>query len=182
MTAGFLTTKVAEELYEEFMLQGLHLIHDHRQAGTDKSTLGKIRPWTHSTDQKKMILADLDVAVLENDQVFALAEIEEHNCKPKVIMGDVMATLLGSHVRILGKDYDISDGTHLIILTHISRPIQQPRIEFLENQANLLKGKIDTPIARKIGSVVIRGFQDEYDLKEKLKDLIQAAWNERRVK
>ena len=183
MTIGDWTGKVADRLSDEFERQGhgYHIVHDHPQLGRDRSRIGKPRSSIVLDDGTKAMLADLDMAVRTNDtdEVFALVEVEEKGRKPKVLLGDILATLLGSNVRFRGRDQKLDDNIHLIVLAYSMSDAQKGRMDFLEKEANLLKEKLNAANAKRIGIVVMDTFRDELELESKLRGLIAAAWAER---
>lgn len=178
MAHGILTAKIARALSAELDSQGFDVLYDHGQLGTDSSDrLGKLKSWFGPKYRASAVLADLDIAIAARDthQLMALVEVEETISKPKVLLGDVLATLLGGHITFQGKrHFHVGEWTSLIVLVRSTNPAHQSRIAFLEAQANHLKSKLDTPNA-KIGQVFIRGFQNELDLEQMLKELIQTT-------
>ena len=106
MSNGVLTTQIARSLQKEFDQQGFDILHDHRKTEIDlPEKVGKLRSWSGSTLKSETVLADLDIALVSHHdkKIYALIEIEETNDKPKVILGDVVATLLGKGIAFKGK-------------------------------------------------------------------------------
>jgi hypothetical protein len=91
-----------------------------------------------------------------------------------VLLGDVLATLLGDHVSFQHKALHVGPWTSLIVLARSAHPAHRKRIEFLKERVNQLKTTLGTPNAR-VGKVVLRGFKDEPELAETLKGLIEAV-------
>ena len=180
MANGSMTAAIARSLREEREPQGFDVLFDHGQTGVDPAAnLGKLKSWFGPKYAATTILADLDIAIVErqSDRLVALIEIEETTSKPKVLLGDAFATLLGDHITFQGKRHlSVGPWTTLIVLACIPTPTpaNQHRIDFLEQQVNQIKAGLTTPNAS-IGRVVMGGFQDEVDLGEKLRALIQAA-------
>jgi len=178
MAHGILTAKIARALSPELEAQGFDVLYGHGQLGTDSSDrLGKLKSWFGPNYRASAVLADLDIAIAtrDTDQLIALVEVEETTSKPKVLLGDVLATLLGGHITFQGKrHFHVGEWTSLIVLARSTNPAHQSRIAFLEAQANHLKSKLDIPNA-KIGKVVIRGFQNELELEQMLRELIQTT-------
>lgn len=178
MTSGIMTTNVARALLPEFKSQSLDLLYGHGQTGIDPiESLGKLRSWIGPKYAACAILADLDIAVVlgGTDKLIALIEIEETTSKPKVLLGDAMATLLGSQVTFQGKyPYSVGPWTTLIILACSSSLSGQSKVAFLEKEVNQLKAKLTTPNAS-IRHIVMECFQNEADLERKLRVHIQDA-------
>ncbi len=177
MTHGALTAKMAHALARQYEPQGFVVLHDHRQPGADPTgKLGKPKSWFGADFAAAAILADLDIVIADQHTGCALAliEIEETTDKPKVLLGDVLATLLGDHITFHGQQLQVGSWTSLIVLAHCTNPAHRDRIKYLETQVNHLKSALRTPNA-KIGKVVIRGYQDKQDLEETLKTLIQTS-------
>lgn len=179
MARGEWTTQVARKLLEEFSQQGLDVLHDHGDKDSDlKGALGKLRSWFGPASTHETGLADLDLAIVARDKkkkVYALIEIEETTAKPKVILGDVFATLLGSGITFPGRGpLNVGIWTTLIVLVHKPQPSHKRRLAYLEQQVNQLKTHLSTRNAS-IGRIVLDTFQDETELKDKLERLIKEA-------
>src|ERR1051325_7795554 len=142
MAHGVLTAQVAQRLLPEFNGRGFDILHDHGQKQLDlEDTPGKLRSWFGSDLTRETALADLDLAIVsrETQKVYALVEIEETTHKPKVILGDIFATLLGDGIIFQGESLHIGSWTTLIVLAHNERASHQDRMAYLEQQANQLK-------------------------------------------
>lgn len=178
MAHGTLTTLVARVLQQDFGSKGFDVFHDHGQKGIDPADkLGKLRSWFGPKYKADVALADLDIAVVSRDtrKVYVLIEIEETTDKPKVILGDVLATLLGDSVVFQGKhNLHVGDWTTLVIIAHHTGQSYLQRIPYLEQQTNELRSHLSTSNAL-IGRIVLDTFQDEADLEVKLSKHIQEA-------
>jgi hypothetical protein len=182
MAYGTLTMQAARGLQPEFSQQGFDILHDHGQPGIDSPLLlGKIRAWFGSTYKLETILADLDIAVVEHnkERVYALIKIEETNNKPKVILGDVLATLLGKGIKFQAtRDLQVGRWTTLIVLAHDIHQSHLGRIPYLIEQSRYLRENLLTPNAT-IGRIIIDTFLDAVQLEDKLRENIKAAINQR---
>ena len=180
MAKGALTMQAARVFQQEFSKQGFDILHAHGQRGIDSPLrLGKIRSWFGDTYKSETILADLDMAIVshDKDKVCALIEIEETTCKPKVILGDVLTTLLGKGIRFQGiRDLQVGRWTTLIVLAHDTRQFSHNRIPYLAEQSKYLRENLLTPNAT-IGRVVIDTFLDYNQLEDKLRKCIIDAIN-----
>jgi hypothetical protein len=188
MAYGALTMQSARALQQEYSQQGFDILHDHGQRGIDSPLLlGKICAWFGETYQSETILADLDMAVVSHsaavshteERVYALIEIEETSNKAKVVLGDILTTLLGKGIRFQGKrDLQVGRWTTLIVMAHDRKPSQPNRIPYLNEQGRYLRENLLTPNAS-IGVVIIDTFSDDQQLLDKLRQHINDAINKR---
>jgi hypothetical protein len=178
MAYGALTTIAAKGLASRFGGAGLEVLCGHGAAGVEPpDQLGKLKVWFGSKYAARAILADLDIVVVESatDRAIALVEIEETTCKPKVLLGDALAALLGSSVTFQGKRHlKVGHWTRLIILARSANPAQQARIAFLSEWVNHIKAGLDTPNAA-VGRIIFRTFQNEAALMGELEQLVREA-------
>jgi hypothetical protein len=182
MAKGVLTVQAARIFQAEFNPQGFDILYDHGQKGIDSPLMsGKIRAWFGEAYQSETILADLDMAVVQHNKarVYALIEIEETAKKPKVILGDVLATLLGQGIKFQGsRDLQVGKWTTLIVMVHDAHSSQESRLPYLNKQSNYLRENLLTSNAS-MGQVMIGTFIDYAQLEEKLRTAINFAINER---
>ena len=188
MARGALTMQAARVLQPEFSQQGFDILHAHGQPGLDSPLLlGKIRAWNGEAYKPETILADLDMAVVshaaavshEQERVYALIVVEETSSKPKLILGDVLATLLGKGIKFQGtRDLQVGRWTTLIVLARDRHQVQLNRLPYLEAQGKYLRENLLTPNAS-IGRVVIDTFLDDLQLEEKLRKSITEAIDKR---
>jgi hypothetical protein len=184
MANGVWTAQVAGILQKEFDKRGFDVLHDHGQKGDLDNTLGTLRSWFESESDsgstRETALADLDLAVVSRDpneanKVYALVEIEETTHHPKIILGDIFATLLGDGVIFQGKrPLDVGKWTTLIVLAHSEHNSHRDRIVYLEKQANQLKTYLSTKNAS-IGQIVLDTFQERADLEVNLRRYIEES-------
>jgi hypothetical protein len=188
MARGALTMQAARVLQPEFSQQGFDILHAHGEKGLDSPLLlGKIHAWFGEAYRPETILADLDMAVVSHaalaahnqERAYALVVIEETGSKPKVILGDILATLLGKGIIFQGKrPLQVGRWTTLMVL---ARDVHQSGLEqlpYLAAQSKYLRENLLTPNAS-IGRVVIDTFMDDLQLEEKLRQNIAAALNAR---
>ena len=178
MTLGRLTASVAIQLSQELSSKGFDVLFDHASKGTvPPETLGKIASWFGPEYNSITRLGFLDIAVVSRhaQKALALVEIEETTDKPKVLLGDILATLLGGGIKFQGNRHlQIGSWTTLIVMGRSRWPSHQARISFLLEQAEELKNKLATPNAS-IGQIVIDLFRDEKDLLDKLPRQVEKA-------
>jgi len=178
MAHGIITSRLARLLQQELSQHGYDVLYDHGQQGIDpRDKLGKIKAWYGSAYSSKAILADLDIAVVAQDstKVFVLVEIEETTDKPKVILGDVLATLLGHRITFQGKrNLQVGEWTTLVVMAYSAHQSHRDRVFYLEEQANQIRSRLSTPNAG-IGRIVVDTFDVEPQLDHKLRAHIQQA-------
>lgn len=181
MANGALTTQVARSLQHEFDLQGFDLLHDHGKKGIDPTDkLGKLRSWFGPALKFESVLADLDIAIVSHHdkKIYALIEIEETTEKPKVILGDILATLIGKGIAFKGKhDLQVGEWTTFFVMVYVTRQSQSDRLAFLSEQVNNIKRNLTTPNAS-IGRIIIDTFSDDVQLEGKLRQHINEAINQ----
>ena len=187
MSNGTLTTQIAHLLQQEFDQQGFDVIHDHRQIEIDSpDKLGKLRSWFGDNHKNGTGLADLDIAIVSrhDKKIYALIEIEETTDKPKVILGDVLATLLGNGIVFQGNpDLQVGGWTTLVVMVYDKHQSHLERLAFLVEQINFLKWKLTTPNAT-IGRIIVDSFtdMDKIGLENKFRDHIREAVNQRDIR
>lgn len=178
MSKGALTAQLAFSLQQEYEKQGYVVLHDHSSQETGSpDKLGKLRTWVGDTPKRQTLLSDLDIAIVNPDDniVVALIEIEETTDKPKVILGDILAFLLGNGISFKGKhDFQIGEWTTLVVICHDENQSHDERIAFLNEKTNFLKSKLDT-LNASIGRIVVDTYADEKQLVEALDHHIHEA-------
>ncbi len=183
MAHGVRTAWVAQRLQEEFTDRGFDVLHDHGQKGVElDDTPGKLRSWFGSKSTRETALADLDLAVVSRDpneakkyKAYVLVEIEETTHKPKIILGDIFATLLGNGITFQGeRALDVGNWTTFIVLAHNEHDSHRDRLAYLQEQAIQLKTHLATPNAS-IGRIILDTFRDETDLEDKLRRYIEES-------
>src|SRR5512142_3046551 len=100
---GALTAALADSLRSVYGHRGYRILSDHgkrdrsRDIGNIASSFGRAGFRTE--------LAQLDLAVIDeqNCAVVALVEVEESSDRPKTILGDIFAALLGSETAFDGE-------------------------------------------------------------------------------
>jgi hypothetical protein len=178
MTHGKLTSQVAVALAQEFTPKGFDVLFDHAVKGTvPPQNLGKIASWFGPEYRSFTQLGFLDIAVVSrvSEKAIVLIEIEETTDQPKVLLGDLFATLLGEGVKFQGKrDLLVGPWTTLVILGRSKLQSHQARVAYLMEQAEQITTGLSTPNSS-IGQTVIDLFRDEVDLLEKLRFQINQA-------
>jgi hypothetical protein len=188
MARGTLSMQAARALQPEFSLQGFDILQAHGQPGVDSPLLlGKIRAWHGEACTPETSLADLDMAVVshasavshEQARVYALIVVEETSSRPKLILGDVLATMLGKGIKFQGRgDLQVGRWTTLIVLARDRHQSQLNHLPYLEAQSKVLRENLLTPNAS-LGRVVIDTFVDDAQLEQKLRQSITEAIEKR---
>jgi len=174
MPRGELTARVALSIQQEFENNGFFVLHDHRSLDPDSSEkVRELHVFFGEAPNRETILADLDIAIIsKNDMVIALIEIEETTDKPKVILGDILAILLGNGITDKNKKaYKVGKWTTLIVMSHGSH---HERTAFISEQTNILKENLKTH-DKTIGQIIVENFADEEQLEETLKHHVTMA-------
>jgi len=171
MKHGALTAEVARNLTEYLEPHGFDVLYDHGEISDDSvSLVGRIASWFGTEYKSGALLAFLDIAIVSKDtgEVVALIEIEETTDKPKVLLGDVLATLLGDRITFQGKhDLKVGSWTTLLVFAKIGKKQHDIRFTFLEDKLNQLKSFLSTNNAI-IDRIVIRTFENEGKLRTEL--------------
>jgi hypothetical protein len=171
MNHGEYTARAARILTQRLPAEQYEILFDHGQTGIDSSEqLGRITVWYGSTYTRQARLAFLDIALLERetDRVRVLVEIEESTSKPKVIIGDAVAVLLGEHVTFQStRHLKVGPWTILLILVQSAALSSPTRLSYLQNQLNFFKGCLQTRNAL-LNQIIIAGYQNEEALDSQL--------------
>ncbi len=161
---GVLTTRLAAWLRSAYECKGFRILSDHGKKSADVgnivSSMGK--PGFGSE------LSQLDIAIVEPAnplRAIVLIEIEETNDKPKTLLGDAFATLIGDHVSFRGDCLEIGERTTLLVLAHATED-HTKRNEFLRDGIEAARPGLRTG-NKNIGKIFIESFADEKQLKER---------------
>jgi hypothetical protein len=178
MQHGALTARLGSFLSGALKQQAVDVLYDHgRQVKNALTPVGRLSAWFGDHYGANSLLAHIDLAVVEHgsDKALALVEIEETTDKPKVLLGDVLAILLGNGVRFRGnRVLRIGPWTSLIVLAYRPTIAHNKRAAFLEEQTNSIRMGLSTPNAA-IGKIHLQTFRSEEDLKDKASRLLGQA-------
>jgi len=176
MPHGELTAHVARALARELSDRDVDVLFDHGEQSVDPSEcLGQIASWFGTDYRANAQLAFLDIAVVQRDgdKVMALIEIEESTSTPKVLLGDLFATLLGDHVAFQGKRrLKVGEETRLIVLVQASGEQKRQQIATLADRVHNVPPALRSGNSA-IGHLLIETFVDETKLERKVKRLIR---------
>ena len=179
MANGELTARMARKLSQNLEARRFDILFDHGDSTTDPpDKLGEIVSWFGHKLKLDARLALLDIAVVSrvSDKALALIEIEESSATPKVLLGDVLATLLGDRVTFQhNRDLKVGQWTTLIVLAHADkRGSKKSLVAFLDNQLNRLKDSLPT-LNASIGRIIMDTFKDASELDAKLTQAVEEA-------
>ena len=168
---GEMTARLGNYLQQELSKESFTVHYDH--GNPDDQNVGVISSIIGKSLQRGSKLTELDIAVLDKEKkaVF-LIEIEESDDNPKKIIADVMATLIGDKIYFKEQEiHQIGEWTTLIIYAKRTGQGHDERIGKIEKKLNQLitNREID---GVKIMEIKLSLFQDEDDLKNKVRKLI----------
>ncbi len=174
------TAPAAQQLRHSLEQSDFQLFYDHG-AASDAMAIAVWYGDQYTQPLRPKQLAHLDLAVVHDKslRVVALIEIEDTTDNPKTLLGDLMATLLGSGIAVGSQTpWTIGPWTTLIIFAHIDNPARQTeyqgRIAYLQTQIRRLLPQIGTNNAR-IGCVILDSFVTQAELDDKLQYYVGEA-------
>jgi len=171
MSHGKITAQVGRELSDKLRDQGLDVLFDHGgKVDPVDYQVGKISAWFGDEYSANSHLAHLDIAVVErgSDRALALIEIEESSTTPKVIIGDIFATLLCDYVSFREeRKLEVGAHTSLLVLIKGGKIRKDVRSKYIQNQAEKLIKFIQSGNAS-IGKIELLEFDSINDLSEVL--------------
>ncbi len=174
---GVLTARLAIELRMEYGEKGYDIFHDHRgDVKEDPEYVGKIVSWLlKGTNSRETELSQLDIAIVEKGSrhTIALIEIEETSGKPKTLLGDAMAALVGQEFQFKGQQLRTGAWTTLIIVARATEALYE-RNAYLKQLIGRARSGLRTDNNR-IGMTVIEGFSSEADLWPKVRGQVEKA-------
>ena len=156
------TARAASALIEHLGGKPYRVIYDHPPQSSEKSDTGHIVSWYFSEEGWKAPLSQIDIAVVEESEpgrVLALIEIEETNERPKNLLGDVFAILMGNGILCNGKEIKVGHSTRIIVLAKRSI-VESRRINYLSQKVDDIKSKVGIDV-QEMGKVVIRAFDTD---------------------
>ncbi|MBX2997456.1 MAG: hypothetical protein KF893_03015 [Caldilineaceae bacterium] len=170
MAAGKRTAQVAQRLTESLIGQPYRVLYDH---GPSAEAVGRIVSWYGDSQNHERQLSFIDIAVVraDTDEICLLIEVEETTNKPKVLLGDVLSTLLGESISFRSKPLRISERTVLVVAMHSAQPHPE-RLAYLDKQIAQIQPHLETGNAR-IGQVRLLEWCSETDLHEQISQILQ---------
>ena len=167
---GQLTAEIGKSLESE----GYDVLYDH---GVSSKTVGRIVSYFSDKNDRGTQLSYLDIAIVKKNtnQAVALIEIEETANRPKTIIGDIFAFLLGERIVFQGKELEVGNSTTLIILG-FSKLQHLKHNQYILEKVEKAKSALGTKNCE-IGKVVIETYSDKENLLSLLTSLLDQALN-----
>ena len=165
---GQLTAEIGKSM--EF--EGYDVLYDH---GISSKTVGKIVSYFSDKNERGTQLSYLDIAIVKKNtnQAVALIEIEETANRPKTIIGDIFAFLIGERVVFQGKELEVGNSTALMVLGYSK--LQHPKHnQYILEKVEKAKSALGTNNSR-IGKIVIETYSDKNQLSALLLSLLRDA-------
>jgi hypothetical protein len=139
--------------------------------------VGKIVSHFSDKNERGTQLSYLDIAIVKKNtnQAVALIEIEETANRPKTIIGDIFAFLMGERVMFQGKELEVGNSTTLIVLGYSK--LQHPKHnQYILEKVAQAKSALGTKNCE-IGRIVIETYSDKNKLSSQLTSLLDKAFN-----
>lgn len=109
---------------------------------------------------------DIVIADPQTKDVYQIIEVEDTSSRPKTILGDIMAVLLGDGLSFAGKnDWQIGEWTTCFVLCKASSQSStaQVQLDYMQHQITAILPHLGTGNAR-IGQIILGQFTDLADL------------------
>jgi hypothetical protein len=165
---GQLTAEIGKSLtFEDY-----DVLYDH---GVPGKSVGKIVSYFSDKMERGTQLSYLDIAVVRKNtnEAIALIEIEETANRPKTIIADIFAFLMGEKVAFQGRELEVGSKTVLIVVGFSKVPHPKHNQYILE-KVEKVKSALGTKNSQ-IGKVVIETFSDEKKLPMRVQSLLENA-------
>ncbi len=158
---GQLTAEIGKRL----VIDGHDVLYDH---GSSSKKVGKIVSYFGDKNERGTQLSYLDIAIVKQgtNHVIALIEIEETANRPKTIIGDIFAFLMGERVEFQGQEFEVGKSTTLFVLG-FSKAQHPKHNQYILEKVNTAKSALGTKNCS-IGKILI----ETYSHKDKLHSLI----------
>jgi hypothetical protein len=165
---GQLTAEIGKSLeFEDY-----EVLYDH---GSSSKAVGRIVSYFSDKNERGTQLSYLDIAIVKKNtnQAVALIEIEETANRPKTIIGDIFAFLMGERVVFQGKELEVGNSTALIVLGY-SKLQHLKHNQYILEKVEKAKSALGTKNCE-IGKVVIETYSDQDKLHILLVSLVNKA-------
>ena len=166
------TLPAARYLINLYRNSELQVFYDHGDHSSQR-----IYSWfgtTYTTPYTDQHLSWIDIIVAEPKlgKIHKIIEIEDSTAKPKTIIGDMMAVLLGDGIALASRsDWQMGNWTTLTTLAYVSRSNAQikyqTRLDHIKKQIESFQSCLKTRNA-KIGHIILESFKDIGELQNKL--------------
>lgn len=165
--------QLTADLGKSLEFAGYDVFYDHGAAG---KAVGKIVSYFGDKNERGTQLSYLDIAIVRknSNQAAALIEIEETANRPKTIIGDIFAFLMGDRVVFQGKEIEVGSSTTLMILGY-SKSQHLKHNQYILERVQKAKSALGTKNCE-IGKIVIESYSDKASLAGLLKSMLDQAF------
>ncbi len=165
---GQLTAEIGNSL----KFENCDVFYDH---GVSGKSVGKIVSYFSDKMERGSQLSYLDIAIVRKNtnEAIALIEIEETANRPKTIIADIFAFLMGEKVAFQGRELEVGNKTILIVLGFSKVPHLKHNQYILE-KVEKARSALDTKNS-KIRKVLIETYSDKDNLHTLLQSLLDQA-------
>jgi hypothetical protein len=178
MSDGEHTACVARALRQALSDHDVDILFDHGQQGVDPPEfLGEIVSWYGPDYGADARLALLDIAVVwpDEDKAAALIEIEESSATPKVVLGDLLAALLGDQVTYQGeRRLKVGAWTTLIVLVPAQSDGKRRQVAEMARRVGEIRSALSSGNAA-IGRFCVDTYEEVRDLEQVVEGLVREA-------
>lgn len=166
---GQLTAEIGKSL--EF--EGYDVLYDH---GVSSKTVGRIVSYFSDKNERGTQLSYLDIAIVKKNtnQAVALIELEETANRPKTIIGDIFAFLMGEKVVFQGNELEVGNWTTLIVLG-FSKLQHLKHNQYILEKVEKVRAALGTKNCE-IRKIVIETYSDKGELSSRLMSLLDQAF------
>ena len=172
------TARVARGLGQALSDRDVDVLFDHGETGADlPECLGEIVSWYGADYGRDARLALLDIAVVwrDGDRAAALIEIEESSATPKVVLGDVLAALLGDQVSFRReRRLAVGEWTTLIVLVPARSDGKRRQVIELARRVETIRAGLRSGNAA-IGRIRVGTYGEVGDLEQVVEGLVREA-------
>jgi hypothetical protein len=175
---GAWTAQAARELSAKLDSLGFDVLCAHRDRRVRKDEPSHVRfgqtiSWLGSDFKSSSRLAFPDIAVVDraSKKAILVAEVEESKAQPKLVIADLLATLLGDHITF-GSNHkeELQIGpwtTYSILAKFPGRGSSEQQLQGLSARLNEVKNSLHSPNAS-VGLINIQTYRTEEELRRKL--------------
>lgn len=166
------TLPAALYLAEYYQDSPQQLFYDHGGALSQRIYVWFGAVYTAPNPAHHLAWVDIVVAEVTSGKVYQIIEIEDSTAKPKTIIADLMAVLLGDGLAFGGRtDWQIGRWTTLTVCAYVkdgkAEKKFQPRLAHLQHHITSVQAALQTRNAA-IGRIVVETFKDHAELHHKL--------------
>jgi hypothetical protein len=166
------TLPAALYLAEQYQDSTQQVFYDHGGALSRRIYAWFGATYTAPNAAHHLAWVDIVVAEVTSSKVYQIIEIEDSTAKPKTIIADLMAVLLGDGLAFGGRtDWQIGHWTTLIVCAYVkdgnAQTKFQPRLAHLQQHITAVQAALQTHNAA-IGRIVVETFTDRAELHHKL--------------